>query len=134
MLTMSVTVMQSCKKDDPDPDTKAYLENTWSLGDGSYIIQDGIDKTSLYPNLKLTFSSNGTYATQGAGKLFYTAGTWSWESSSATLITLDGDLPVEVAEIDQTTLLLKFHLNPDDVNASGRTKGVVGDYEILFKK
>ncbi len=124
-------VMQSCKDNDA-PTPSADLQKTWIMGTGAYVWQGGQDRTANYQLMTITFYGTGTYTTQNAGKLLPATGTWYWETLNTTLM-LDGDFPVDVLTLDQTTLRIKFYMDAEHVNASGRTNSLVGDYEILFK-
>ena len=135
-LLMLALVFTSCGSDD-DPETtnvdpQTFIVKTWKLSGGGTIEKDGTDVSADYTGLELTFVSAGTYTSKNGGLLFRSSGTWRWKSTDATVLLLDGELEVNVKEITATNFHSQFNLS-EDYAAGGRSKGVIGPYEVTLK-
>ncbi|AYB35097.1 hypothetical protein D4L85_32935 [Chryseolinea soli] len=135
-LLVLALVLTSCGSDD-DPETagidpKTFIVKTWKLSGGGTIEKDGTDVSADYSGLELTFVSAGTYTSKNGGLLFRSSGTWRWKSTDATVLLLDGELEVNVKEITATNFHSQFNLS-EDYAAGGRSKGVIGPYEVTLK-
>lgn len=135
-LLVLALVFNSCgSSDDPEPtdvDPKTFIVNTWKLSGGGTIEKDGTDVSADYAGLELTFASAGTYTSKNGGLLFRSSGTWRWKSADATVLLLDGELEVNVKEITAANFHSQFDVS-EDYAAGGRTKGVIGPYEVTLK-
>lgn len=126
-------IWASACDDDDKPNPQNQIVKTWSIGGSGFVKQDGVDVTSDYQNLTFTIKSDGTYSTANAGKLFFPSGTWAWQGTGTTAFVIDGDFEVTVNELNASTLHVEFDMAVDDVNANGRTKAIVGSYEVKLE-
>jgi hypothetical protein len=123
--------LQSCNDDDPKKETP--LHGTWAIGSG-YILKDGVDVTSKYPQLQVTFSADGTYTSTNAKPLFKNSGSWKFNTQNKDEIILDGDFTLSVTTLTATELNVTFVTDADHVHLNGRNSSVVGHYELQMER
>lgn len=128
-LAMGLT---SCGSDDEkEADPQDLIHKTWVLGTDGSVMKDGSDVTEDYAGLKVTFSDDGTYTAVNSGHFFNASGTWAWQGDGVTNILTDGDFSIDVTELTETVLHLHLTLDADDLEG-GRTKGLVGEYDLTL--
>lgn len=90
------------------------------------------DKTSVYPNLGLSFTSTAFASTNGAA-VWPASGTWTFTSADATAITRNDGLVVTLQEVTSTSLKLAITWNKNTIG-SGRIESVSGQNVFSFGK
>jgi hypothetical protein len=123
-----------CGSDEPSPtemeEIKANMTSgTWKV---QSVDVDGIEKTSVYSNLKLTFTETTFTSTNGGG-IWPATGTWSFADKTGKLVKRgDG---VEITVNESSTTLLKLKLNWTETTlGAGRTSSVSGQHIFTFIK
>jgi hypothetical protein len=133
---LSILLLTSCKHDDPGKDQTGAEKNTALLdgnGSRSWVVQsvtvDGVDKTSTFSGLTITFTSTGYTATHG-GSIWPASGTWSFTNDDGTTFTRDDGTSVDVSvtptQLQLTLNWTKALLGP------GRISGVAGKYVFVM--
>lgn len=125
--------IQSCKTDDPtisevDRVSTLLKGNSWKMQSVSV---GGIDKTSSFAGLTLTFST-GTYTSTNGGLIWPSSGTWTFADETGKIITRNDGVVINLEEISETKLSLK--LNWAKTTLGGRTTSVAGNHIFVFGK
>ena len=132
MTICHLMLFQSCKKDDPIPETervKSILKaNTWRM---QAVSVDGTDQTQVYAGLTLTFTDTN-YSTTNGGVVWPATGTWVFADQTGKLITRSDGLAITVEEATTTTLSLK--LTWANTTLGGRASSVAGVHVFVFGK
>jgi hypothetical protein len=127
--------LAGCKKDDPAPETPA-TDVVKLLTSGSWKIQrvtvDGVDASSRFAGLALSFTESGFTATSG-NVVWPATGTWAFTDSSQKSITRNDGLVVTLEEITSTKLSLKLTWAKTTLSG-GRTSSVAGTHTFIFGK
>lgn len=133
-ILMAVIVsFSNCGEDDPaiskQDEVKAKLiSGTWNVSS----VTVGGTASTVYPDLKLTFTSTGFTSLNG-GVVWPASGTWSFTSADAIGFTRNDDLVVTINEI--TTSSLKLGLTWDKTTIGpGRSSSVEGQHVFSFGK
>ncbi|HEY0741174.1 MAG TPA: hypothetical protein VGD40_06920 [Chryseosolibacter sp.] len=133
-LAWFLLLTSACNDDDNKPENpQEFIKKTWHIGATGYVKKDGSALTSEYANLRVTLKSDGTYSTINGKKLFFPSGIWNWVGTGTGQFLVDGDLSVTVTELTKTSLKIKFTMDEDHVNTSGRTQAVLGNYEVALE-
>ena len=85
---------------------------------------DGVDKSSLFTNFTITFSS-GTYSTTNGGVEWPAVDSWSFTSNDATSFTRGDGIVVMLTEVTDTSLKLSFTWSKNTFGP-GRAESVSG--------
>lgn len=123
----------ACDDDDKPANPQEQIKKTWRIGSAGFVKKDGSTITSEYANLTITLKNDGTYETTNAKKLLFPSGTWSWVGTGTNELTIDGDFSVSVTQLTKTTLTIEFIMHEEHVNANGRTKALVGSYQLSLE-
>ncbi|HEY5691306.1 MAG TPA: hypothetical protein VIS49_07620 [Cyclobacteriaceae bacterium] len=99
----------------------------WNL---SSVDVDGVDQTSVYNGLIITFSDD-TFTSSNGGAVWPATGTWVFTDEQATAFERDDGLIVTIQEITETSLKLALTWNETTVG-SGRTGSVSGNNVFSF--
>src|SRR6478609_1777892 len=84
-------------------EVKAKLMSpTWKM---QSVMVDGTDKTSIYKDLSLKFTTSGFTSTNG-GAVWPATGTWSFTDENATAVKRDDGLEVQLQEVTDSSLKL----------------------------
>ena len=131
---VAILTLSSCGSDTPtlskQDEVKAKLiASTWNIGS---VMVDGTDKTTVYPNLKLTFTSAGFTSLNG-GVIWPASGTWTFTSADATAFTRNDDLVVTIQEVTATSLKLALAWDKTTIGP-GRVSSVGGQHVFSFSK
>src|SRR5689334_12022694 len=105
-ICLCILSFPGCKKD-PEPSlsevaTKKLVSKGWILRSVSV---DGVDKTSTYAGLTLTFTTTG-YTTTNGKVIWPTSGTWSFIDEDATRIKRNDDLEITITDLTDASLIL----------------------------
>lgn len=120
--------MFSCDEEESSLSSKKdLLLKTWKLTSSGFIQKDGVDVSSQYAELSLTFQPKGTYITVNAKELFSDSGTWTADETVSS-ITLDGDRTIQVLDFSSTTLRILMVVANSP--SGGRVSGIGGEYDI----
>ena len=137
-IVMVAGLLTSCKSssDDPAPvvskedEVSALLTSaTWKM---STVTVDGADKTSIYKDLKLTFTSTGFTSVNG-GAVWPASGTWDFTSAEATAIKRNDGVEVTLQEVTDASLKLALIWNKNTLGP-GRIESVSGQHVFSFGK
>ncbi|MFM9837453.1 MAG: hypothetical protein ACKVOQ_04270 [Cyclobacteriaceae bacterium] len=116
-----------CKKSSTDPQPDLLTKKTWTV---SSVVVDGVDKTSLFANMTLNFSDK-TYTTTNGGGAWLASGTWTYATSSTTVITRNDGLQITIDELTETKLKLSFDWAK--TTFGGRIQSVGGKNVFTFQ-
>ena len=128
---MVVTVFSACDDGTKTTEEEIFFKKmsaTWALTDAS---ADGKNVLSYFPGFTLTTNGDKTYSVANAvDPMWKSSGTFDWQSGpSPTVITRDDGTEITVSEISENKLVMTFAYN-----ASGRTRGLSGQYTFTFEK
>lgn len=93
---------------------------------------DGVDKTIIYKDLGLTFTTTSFTSVNGAA-VWPASGTWTFTSSAATAFTRNDGLVVTIQEATSTSLKLALNWNKTTLSP-GKTQSVSGAHVFSFRK
>lgn len=135
--------LQSCgSKGDPTPQqteakkNQEILTSAGSSGSGGWkaqsVLVDGVDDTSIYSNLKLSFSDTEFASTNG-GSVWPTSGTWKFTDDSGQTIERGDGLLIGVDEITSNSLTLSLTWTETTLGP-GRIKSTSGKHVFKLKK
>ena len=132
--------LSNCGPEDPGPgavDESQAEKNARTLTTGGAwnlqsVTVDGVDKTSVYKDLKVTFTATGFSATSG-GVVWPSAGTWQFAGDEGTTITRDDGLSITVAEIAEKKLVLRLAWTKNTLGG-GRPQSVAGQHVFTFTR
>lgn len=132
-IIVMLLLIQSCKEVDPTPKATDQVSellkaNTWKM---QSVLVDGVDKTSVYAGLTLSFTATNYTSTKG-GAVWPATGTWSFADDTGKLINRNDGVLITVEEINATKLSLK--LNWAKTILGGRTTSVAGNHTFVFGK
>jgi hypothetical protein len=129
-------VLLSCGPDDPQPTQtdielakEALTSGPWKV---KTVTVDGVDKTSLYGNLALSFTAT-SYSATGGGALWPASGTWSFADESGKTITRSDGLSITIEQATKEKLALKLSWAKTTLGA-GRVESVSGSHTFSFEK
>ena len=136
ILFASVLLFASgCSKSDPTPAAETdAMKNTKLLTTGTWNVQtvqvDGMDKTIVYKDLKLTFTSTG-FTSIGGGSVWPTTGTWKFTDDTGKVITRGDGLAINVNEISTTKLVVSLAWSKTTLGG-GRIESIAGSHVFTF--
>ena len=125
----------SCDENDEPKLTKAeevtalLISGTWKVGSA---LVDGIDRSSVYTGLSISFTSSG-FTTINGGKIFPPSGSWEFTSDDATAIERNDGLVIDIISISESQLKLGFTWTNGTIG-TGRVASVSGDHVLTFGK
>jgi hypothetical protein len=130
-------ILSGCgSKSDPAPAQTAQEKVTATLTGGTWKINsvtvDGADKTSMYTNMNLTFTST-QYAALNGGAVWPSSGTWTFTSTDATAIQRNDGLVVTLQEATSTSLKLGLTWTKSTLGP-GRVGSIAGQHVFSFSK
>jgi len=133
ILVTAFTFLLGCKgSDDPTPKeitTQQLIAPTWKL---TSVLVDGVDKTSLFTNMTLKFTTTNYTATNG-GVVWPASGTWTFTDDTAKKIKRNDNLEVTITELTETSLKLSLTWATGTIG-SGRVSSVAGNHVFNFAK
>ncbi|MFM7430564.1 MAG: hypothetical protein ACKO1F_11765 [Flammeovirgaceae bacterium] len=131
---ISLSINFSGCSDDKKPSrqkevTAALTSGVWKV---STVTVDGVDKTSTYKDLTLTFTGNSFSSTNG-GLIWPTSGTYTFTDANASALKRNDNLEVQIQEA--TTSSLKLGLNwAKTTFGPGRIESLGGAHVFTFSK
>lgn len=138
ILASMVLFLSNCggSKVDPTPVETEAQKNTRLLTAGAWSVQtvlvDAVDKTTVYKDLKLTFSSTG-FTSTGGGSVWPATGTWKFKDDTGKTIDRGDGLSITATEISATKLVLGLTWTKTTL-AGGRAESVAGQHVFTFGK
>ena len=136
MLVLSASLLfSSCgEKEEPKPSkteevTALLISGTWKVGS---VLVDGIDRSSVYTGLNISFTSTG-FTTINGGKIFPPSGSWEFTSDDANAIERNDGLVMDIISISETQLKLGLTWTNGTIG-TGRVSSVSGDHVLTFSK
>ena len=92
---------------------------------------DGVDKTSYYPNLSLTFTTTTLTSTNGVIPLWKPSVNFTIEGTKSPFhIVREDGIDMTVVSVDNSKLIMEFQY--DAKKAGGRMQSVSGNYHFEF--
>lgn len=133
VITM-LMVMAGCGGDSTAPSateitTNQLKANTWRI---SSVMVDGVDKTSMYANMTLTFTSN-SFSTTNGKVVWPSSGTWTFVDNTAKKIKRNDNLEVTITEVSANVLKLSLTWTTGTLG-TGRTTSIAGNHVFSFIK
>lgn len=130
ILLLSLSLLTSCEeKLTPNEETEKILINSpWKL---QSVKIDGVT-SNLYSKLQLTFTKGG-YAAINGGDIFGSSGIWEFNGTDGKVITIGGDLDVQLISISSTNLTISFFWDKT-ILTKGRVESLKGDHQMSFVK
>jgi hypothetical protein len=128
----TMAFLSGCGKDEESAtliNTKILSSHGWTL---QSLMVDGLDKTSLYSGMTLSFTTTA-YSTTKGGPVWPATGTWSFPTTDATTIMRDVQIEVHVDEISNDALVVSLTWNKNTLG-SGRTSSIAGRHTYRFVK
>jgi hypothetical protein len=126
-----LSLSQGCNESTPsvkEVNTGLLQAHAWNL---SSLSIDGVDKTSLYTGMILTFSA-GTDATVNGAPVWLANDTWTLSDDGITITRGDGiEVSVTAISEDSLTLTLTWTKN---TFAGGRISSIKGNHVFNFIK
>lgn len=135
---LSILFLSGCgSKSDPIPavetdaakNTKLLTAGTWSV---QTVLVDGVDKTIVYKDLKLTFTATG-FTSTGGGSVWPATGTWKFADDTGKVITRGDGLSINLTEVSSTKLVLALTWTKTTLDG-GRVESVAGQHVFTFGK
>jgi hypothetical protein len=121
----------SCKKHEPLTQEqvvdKELTSNPWRLDN---VTVDGVDETTVYSGLVLTFTATTYLSANGLG-VWPASDTWSFTDNTATSFKRGDGTLVTIEQIDNTQLILTFYWATDSFT-SGRNISIKGHHTFKF--
>jgi hypothetical protein len=126
------TLLISCKKDTESAteiNTKILSSHSWNL---QSLKVDGVDQTSLYTSMVLSFAE-GSYTTTKGLPVWAANGTWAFSTDDGLMITRDDKVLITIVEIGDEKLILNLIWNKTTYKA-GRLNSIAGQHQFTFIK
>jgi hypothetical protein len=129
-------MINGCKKksEDPQPSKQEEIKSkliaaTWKV---QSVTVNGVDKTDIYKNLTLKFTTSNYSSTNGL-PVWPSSGGWSFTNGDASVFRGDDGIDVDILEVSATNLKLGLDWNTTTIG-SGRVGSVKGDHIFSFVK
>ena len=122
---------------DPGPSETESGKNTRILSTGGpWTLQsvsvNGVDRTSMYAGLTVTFSSTG-YTTVNGGAVWPASGTWNFTDAFGSTIRRSDGVDISLIDITEDRLVLSLVWSKTTLG-NGRTGSVAGQHEFTFTR
>jgi len=131
-LLFTVTILAGCDDEVPASEKQTNL----LLAGQPWVIEnltvDGVDKTNLYPSLKLTFAKQ-TYSSEGGEPVWPASNTWSYTNATATAFTRGDGVEVLIESVTSSSLVLKLSWDETTIGG-GRGESIEGDHVFTFSR
>lgn len=129
-------VIGSCGDDPPPTPEETEVEKATKLLAGTWTVQnvtvDGTDRTSLYKDVRITFSGSNITATNG-GVVWPASATWRFADDTAKTIARGDGITMAVNELTANKLVVSFAWAKGTLG-SGRVESVAGQHVFTFGK
>lgn len=131
----TLLLISSCGGDPPAPQ-ETEVEKATRLLTGTWSVQsvtvDGTDRTSVYKDVRITFSGTSLTATNG-GQVWQATTTWRFADEAAKTISRGDGLTITVTELTATKLVVGLTWTKTTLGG-GRSESVSGQHVFTFGK
>ena len=131
----TLLLISSCGGDPPAPQ-ETEVEKATKLLTGTWTVQsvtvDGTDRTSVYKDVRITFSGTSLTATNG-GQVWPATTTWRFADEAAKTISRGDGLTISVNELTSNKLVVAFPWAKGTLGG-GRAESVAGQHVFTFGK
>ena len=114
---------------DTQKNTKLIVASSWTV---QSVLVDAVDKSTVYKDLKLTFTAGGFTATNG-GTVWPASGSWSFTDDSGKVISRSDGVTINLTEISATKMVLSLAWTKTTLSG-GRAQSVSGQHVFTFGK
>jgi hypothetical protein len=129
--TIAIFFISGCSKDDETSTRNEQLRlltaSAWSINS---ITVDGVDQSSLFTNMTVSFAES-EYETSGGSEVWPASGTWRFKQNNSNVIIIDNDIEMTIVNLDESTLKISFQWNHNTFG-TGRAKSIAGFHEFTF--
>jgi hypothetical protein len=145
----ALTLLYSCGGSEPEPEPTAAEAAVINLTNSAWKVNsvtiDGVDKTSMFTNLSITFtptsttngkpsSLNGSFTAVNGGLVWPASGTWSFPNTADGNNVLRGDgVSLQLTELTATTLKISLAWSKTTFG-TGRSAGLKGQHVFTMGK
>jgi hypothetical protein len=131
---LSLLVLSSCGSSGSTPSAAEVTANqlkanTWRI---STVTVDGVDQTTLYTGMTLSFTATN-YTTTNGKVVWPASGTWSFIDDTAKKIKRSDNLEIGIVDVTTTTLKLSLTWATGTLG-TGRVESVAGNHVFSFVK
>lgn len=131
----TLLLISSCGGDPPAPQ-ETEVEKATKLLAGTWTVQnvtvDGTDRTSVYKDVRITFSGTSLTATNG-GAVWPASTTWRFADDTAKSLARGDGITMAVNELTANKLVVAFAWAKGTLG-SGRVESVAGQHVFTFGK
>lgn len=137
LILMLSLVLISCGDDDTGPAEPTAQERTSALLVGSpWTLQgvtvDGLNRTSAYAGLTVTFTGSAFTSTNGRG-IWPASGTWTFANEEATIINRNDGKAITIQTVNQNLLRISMVIDQNSF-VTGRTTSLAGTHVLVFER
>ena len=134
---LALATFSNCDSPTPTPPETDAVKNTKILSTGgTWSVQsvtvNGVDQTSVYKDLKITFTSS-TFTAVNGGATWPSFASWNFTSDAGTTIHRADGLDLVINEISEHKLILSFNWATTALGP-GRTKSVAGAHVVALTR
>ena len=135
MIVLLSISLSSCKDDEtPQPSAKDIATEkltaaTWKM---TKVTVDGVDQTSVYKDLTLTFT-NTNYSSTNGKVIWPASGSWLFDNDQATSIKRNDGLVMSVENLTDTALRLGLEWETTSIG-TGRVLAIKAKHVFEFGK
>ena len=135
LVIVTLLLISSCGGDPPAPQ-ETEVEKATKLLAGTWTVQnvtvDGTDRTSVYKDVRITFSGTSLTATNG-GQIWPATTTWRFADETAKTISRGDGLTITVNELMATKFVAGLTWTKSTLGG-GRAESVSGQHVFTFGK
>ncbi|MGY6522596.1 MAG: hypothetical protein ACXIUD_12755 [Mongoliitalea sp.] len=130
-------VFVACGDDDPVPQEPAPQDRVSSLLTSSPwtltgVTVDGLNRTSAYAGLTITFTRNTFTTTNGRG-IWPASGGWTFTNENATAFTRNDGVVVTIQTINENLMRLSMDVDENSF-ITERTNSLAGTHVMVFER
>jgi hypothetical protein len=107
----------------------ANVSNPWSI---QSLIVDGVDKTTFYAGLRISFSDKTFTSTNGKAA-WPPSGSWGFTDTTGKAIERSDGLVIDIVEIETNKLVLSLTWSTETLGP-GRSNSIIGKHIFTFSK
>jgi hypothetical protein len=106
---------------------KKLMAKSWTIESATI---DGVDKTTSFPDLSITFTSTG-FTAQHGGEVWASSGTWQFADQKGSSIVRDDNVVVTLEEVTETHLVVSLQWTKQTLGP-GRIASIKGLHRFNF--
>ena len=99
--------LSGCGGNDPSPQEKMKSLLTAGIWTVQSVSVNGVDQSSLFKNMTITFA-DATYTTTNGGLVWPATGSWVFANESATAFTRNDGIDVQLTEVTSSSLKMSL--------------------------